>query len=306
MTALDTSARLAFNPTYLKLELDQLHSNKVPTQSVLSGAKYQQILGSIRAVGLLDPLVVVPRSQYEGGGYLVLDGWLRKVALREADLNSAQCRILTDCEGLTYNRQVKRLSAVQEHLLIVRAAEGGASMASLSQALGISAESTRDRLRMLDGICLEAVQLLADKPATRGLFKALQQMKPSRQTDVAQAMIDLRNYSVKFSLVMLHASPAELLAEDAQAHRQANAPSEARQRLQREMATVESNAKRLEETYGPNCLQLVVVKAYIRSLLENAKVVGWLARNRGDYLRELQLIAEIEVLDPVTWQSPKA
>jgi hypothetical protein len=125
-------------------------------------------------------------------------------------------------------------------------------------------------------------------------------MKPSRQIDVAQAMIDLRNYSVKFSLVMLHATPAELLAEDAQSRRQVNTSSEARHRLEREMAAVQLNAKRLEETYGPNCLQLVVVKAYIRSLLENAKIVGWLARNRGDYLRELQLIAEIEVLDPVT------
>jgi hypothetical protein len=111
-------------------------------------------------------------------------------------------------------------------------------------------------------------------------------------------MIDLRNYSVKFSLVMLHTTPAELLTEDAQARRQANSSSEARHRLRREMATVQSDAKRLEVAYGPSCLQLVVVKAYIRSLLGNAKIVGWLARNRGDYLRELQLISEIEVLDP--------
>jgi len=32
--------------------------------------------------------------------------------------------------------------------------------------------------------------------------------------------------------------------------------------------------------------------------MENAKIVGWLARNRGDHLRELQLIADIEGLDP--------
>lgn len=300
MTASNTSAKLAFKPTFLELELDQLHSNKALPQSVLSSAKYRQMLESIRAVGLLDPLVVVPRSQDEGGSYLVLDGLLRKAALLEADLNSARCWILTDREGLTYNRQVNRLSAVQEHRLIVRAAEGGASVASLSQALGISVESTRDRLRMLDGICPETAQLLADKPATRGLFKALQKMKPLHQIGVAQAMVDLRNYSVKFSLVMLQAAPAEMLAEDAQRRRQANTPSEARHRLQREMAAVQSNARRLEKTYGPDSLQLVAVKAYIRSLLENAKIVGWLARNQGDYLRELQLIAEIEALDPVT------
>jgi hypothetical protein len=300
MTASETSAKLASSSTYLELELDQLHSNKALPQSVLSGAKYRQILESIRAVGLLYPLVVVPRPKDECGGYSVLDGLLRKAALTEVDLTKAPCRILTDCEGLSYNRQVNRLSAVQEHRLIIRAADGGASMETLSHALGISVESIRDRLRMLDGICPEAVQLLADKPATRGLFQALQRMKPSRQIDVAQAIIDLQNYSVKFSLVMLHATPAELLTEDAQSRREVDTSTEARHRLQRELAAVQSNAKKLEETYGPNCLQLVVVKAYIRALLENAKIVGWLARNRGDYLRDLQLIAEIEVLDPAT------
>jgi hypothetical protein len=118
--------------------------------------------------------------------------------------------------------------------------------------------------------------------------------------DVAQAMIDLRNYSVKFSLVMLHGTPPELLTEDAQSRRQASTSSEARHHFQREMATIQSEAKRLEVEYGPNCLQLVVVKAYIRSLLGNARIVGWLARNRGSCLRELQLISEIEVLDPAT------
>ncbi|WP_457337170.1 plasmid partitioning protein RepB C-terminal domain-containing protein [Rhizobacter sp. P5_C2] len=300
MTASHPSAKLATNPNYLELELGQLHSNKALPQSVLSSAKYRQILESIRAVGLLDPLVIVPRPQDEGGGYSVLDGLLRKAALTEVDLTRALCRVLTDCEGLSYNRQVNRLSAVQEHRLIIRAADGGASMETLSQALGISVESIRDRLRMLDGICPEAVQLLADKPATRGLFHALQRMKPSRQIDVAQTTIDLQNYSVKFSLVMLHATPAELLTEDAQSRRQVNTSTEARHHLQREMAAVQSNAKQLGGTYGPNCLQLVVVKSYILALLENAKIVGWLARNRGDFLRELQSIAEIEMLDPAT------
>jgi ParB-like chromosome segregation protein Spo0J len=299
MNAPESPFKLAFDRNCVELDLDQLHGSKVLPKSVLISAKYRQILGSIRAVGLVEPLVVVPRSQDEGGGYLILDGLVRKAALLEDGHTSALCLISTDDEGLTYNRRINRLSVIQEHRMIVRAAEGGVSVATLSQALGISAESIRGRFRMLDGICAEAVQLLADKPATKGLFNALRQMKAFRQIDVARTMIDLGNYSVKFSLAMLHATPVEMLTDEAQSRAQANTQSEALRRLQREMAAVQSNAKRLDETYGPNSLQLVVVKTYIRSLLENAKIVGWLARNQGDYLRELQSIAEIEELGAV-------
>ena len=52
----------------------------------------------------------------------------------------------------------------------------------------------------------------------------------------------------------------------------------------------------LEESYGPANLQLVIIKNYIKSLLETARVVRWLAKFQREYLQQLQLIADVKTL----------
>jgi hypothetical protein len=107
--------------------------------------------------------------------------------------------------------------------------------------------------------------------------KRLTQMKLFRQIDVAQAMINRNNYTSKLTLAMLQATPPEQLTEAATAKGQRAGPTEALQRLQRELAAVQADTKLLEEGYGP---------ANVR----------WLAKTHAEYLRQLQLIAEIKHL----------
>jgi Mg2+ and Co2+ transporter CorA len=49
------------------------------------------------------------------------------------------------------------------------------------------------------------------------------------------------------------------------------------QRLQRERAVAQADAKFLEENYADSNLQLATIKAHIKTLLENANVARWLA-----------------------------
>ena len=72
--------------------------------------------------------------------------------------------------------------------------------------------------------------------------------------------------------------------------------SEALRRLERELAAVQADTKLLEESYGPANLRLVIIKTHIKSLLDNTNVVKWLAKFRGEYLQQLQLIADIKHL----------
>ncbi|MFZ2989706.1 plasmid partitioning protein RepB C-terminal domain-containing protein [Ideonella sp.] len=197
----------------------------------------------------------------------------------------------------TYNKGVNRLSVVQEHRMIVRAAERDVSVQQLADVLAVSPGAIRQQFKLLDGICSEAGSLLADKPATHGMFKVLKQMKPFRQIDVAQTMINLNNYTIKLALAMLQATPPEQLTEAATAKGQRAGPTEALQRLQRELAAVQADTKLLEEGYGPANLQLEIIKTYVgKTLLENAAVVRWLAKTHAEYLQQLQLIAEIKQL----------
>ncbi len=49
--------------------------------------------------------------------------------------------------------------------------------------------SIRRKVRLLDGICEEAVAILKDKPATGAVFDALRKMKTMRQIEAAELFL---------------------------------------------------------------------------------------------------------------------
>lgn len=292
-----TEMHLGFEKDCVDIPMGQLHYDiaKMPTRTRAS-VKYRQIVSSVRAIGLVEPIVVaLDRSDVRR--FLVLDGRMRLEALKELGAQFALCLISTDDEGYTYNKQVNRLSVIQEHRMILRAAERGVSVEQLSAVLNISASSIRDKFRLLDGICGEATAILADKPAAAGAFRILRKMKPFRQIDAAQTMVNLGDYSVKLVAALLQNTPTEQLTESAAAKSMSGAPVEALQRLERELSVLQADTKLLEESYGPSSLQLEIIKTHIgTTLLNNAAVVRWLARNKPDHLNQLQRIADIQQL----------
>ena len=69
-----------------------------------------RIEASLRAVGLIEPLIVFPME----GGYEILDGHLRYQILLDMGIESVPCLIGNEREAFTGNRMVNRLSASQE------------------------------------------------------------------------------------------------------------------------------------------------------------------------------------------------
>lgn len=66
--------------------------------------------------------------------------------------------------------------------------------------------------------------------------------------------------------------------------------------MERELVSLQSQVKSVEETYGVDNLHLTVAKGYVAKLLANTRVVRWLAQSRQEYLSEFQVIAEIETI----------
>jgi len=295
MERINKPLKLGFERDLVEVSLDLLLGSKLQPPTVRQSVKYSQIRASIKAIGIVEPLAVIPHPAHQGS-YMVLDGHLRLEALKELRSENALCLISKDDEAYTYNKRVNRLSAIQEHRMIVRAVDRGVSPETLADALDISKGAIIARFKLLDGICDGAIRLLADKPASRSMFNVLRQMKPLRQIDVSKSMIDLNNYSVKMAMAMLQATSPEQLLDEVRIKAQKSSSSETLNRLRRELAAVQADTKLLEERYGPDNLQLVIIKTYIKTLLENAKVVRWLARTHGEYLHQLQLIADLENL----------
>ncbi|CAG9257949.1 ParB domain-containing protein [Burkholderia diffusa] len=288
-----------FNHEWFDVPLAVLHPSKMLPAKVKESAKYAQIRSSVDVIGLVEPVVAIPHSSIPGH-FSILDGHLRVEALKDLGKAYARCLIAKDDEGLTYNKRVSRVAAIQQHNMILKVYESGVPIDRLAAALGLSPGTIRARFRMLDGVCEEAIRLLADKRVPCRVFAILRQMKPFRQIDVAHAMNNLDNYSGKFALAMLETTPDDQLVDGPRECATKSGTVEAIQRLERELAVLQADTKVIEENYGPDSLKLVVIKSYLMSLLDNARVVRWMAQFRPDYLKQLQTIAEVKSLAPVS------
>ena len=291
--------KLAFEAKGVHLDLAQL----VPLKSMRPGTKeskkYAQILRSVKAIGLVEA-PVVSRDPTNPGKFFLLDGHLRVEALGDLGIQQVECLIATDDETYTYNKRINRLVPVQEHLMVVRAIQRGVPEDQIAEALGLEVTSVRRRARMLDGICPEVVQLLTNAPCPFRVFDILRQMTSIRQIEAAELMLGQQNFTAVFARALLVATSENQLVPEARAKPQE--PSSAKEhiaRLERELVSLQSQIKSVEDDYGIDNLHLTVAKGYIAKLLGNARVVRWLAQNRHEYLGEFQTVAEIETVAPM-------
>jgi len=286
-----------FEANSVRIDLDAITPLKPLRPDVKMSAKYRQIVTSIRTVGLVEPPVVVADRSHPGA-YLLLDGLLRIEALGDAGESEVDCLVATDDEAFTYNKRINRLSAPQEHRMIVRAIERGVPEERLAQALGVNVSAIQRRARLMDGICPEAIELLKDAPCALTVFDTLRKMAPLRQVEAAELMIGHNNFSRPFAMAMLAATPEGQLAPTKRKPKSlSNAVTrEQVARLERELATLQVQTKAFEETYGLDNLHLTVAKAYLTKLLANVRAVRWLAQNKPEYLSEFQAIAELTSL----------
>jgi hypothetical protein len=260
--------------------------------------KYQQILASVRAIGLVENLVVTPSSKNDGT-YLLLDGLMRLEAIKDLGWTEVECLIATDDESYTYNKRISRIAAIQEHRMIIRAVERGVPEERIAQAMNIERSSLRRRFRLLEGICQEVVDQLADKPCPRKAFDLLRRMKPMRQIEAVELMRGQRDYSAPFLRAILAATPEDQLIRQRTRTKEQDVSREQIARLERELQATQRRTKDVQETYGEDNLQLIIAKNYLAKLLNSRRIAEWLATHQPDYLAEFQAIAEITSLGEI-------
>ncbi|WP_447873538.1 plasmid partitioning protein RepB C-terminal domain-containing protein [Serratia fonticola] len=283
-----------FDNDFISINIDLLHNSKELPDNVKISHKYNQIFMSIKEIGLIEPIVVF-RSK-ESSNVLILDGHLRVEALKDLGITDAHCLVAHEDDTYTYNKRVSRLTIVQEQKMLRKAVDSGVSINKLSVVLGASSDTLIGRIKLFDGIAEEVVTLLGDKHVPRALFIVLRKMKFDRQVEVVSFMISLDNYSKKFALSLLHATPTEQLVNNERSILEKKDIRKNLERLEKEMASVQIATKDIQEHYAANNLKLVVIQKYIKKLLDNAPVLHWLLENQPVYLTELKKISEFNTL----------
>ena len=275
--------------------LSSIISSKTLRPSVKGSQKYRQIAASIKAIGLVELPVVVASTEREGAYYL-LDGQLRVEALRDLGVTEVECLVSLDDESYTFNKRISRLAAVQEHHMIVRAVERGVPEDRIAAALNLSVATIRQRFRMLDGICPEAVGILSDKPCPMAVFNVLKRMRPLRQIQAAELLVGQNNYSSAFARSILAATASDQLVEQPPRDRERDGAREQIARLERELEATQRRTRCVEDTYGDDNLCLTLAQTYLNRLLSKPSLVEWLSVNHADYLTEFQSIAGLSSL----------
>jgi RepB plasmid partitioning protein/ParB-like nuclease domain len=293
----DTGVKFAFERESIVVAISQLVPLKTLRPGTKESKKYAQIVRSVRAIGLVEPPVVALDPK-RPGTYFLVDGHLRIEVLKDLGVTEVECLVSTDDETYTYNKRINRLVPVQEHRMIMRAVERGVPEDQIAEALGLEVTSVRRRSRMLDGICPDAIELLKESPCALAVFDILRQMTPIRQVEAADLMVGQSNFTAMFAKALLVATPERQLVEPRKRKPDgaSTITSEQIARMERELASLQSQVKSVEDTYGVDNLHLTVAKGYVAKLLANTRVERWLAQSRPEYLTEFQAVAEIETI----------
>jgi len=283
--------KTGFSDSTVRVALADLNLLRPVTDAVRRTRKYSQIIASIREIGMVEPLMITV-DQKAPGKFLVLDGHLRLEVLKELGEEDALCLVAIDDEAYTYNNRINRLAIIQEHKMILRAIERGVSEDRLAAALNVKIDSIRRKRRLLDGICEDAAALLEDKVVSIITFDTLKKMGPERQVEVAQNMVAMNKFTISYARTLLAGTPDSQLAAGRRRLKPRGVTDEQMVLMQRESATLDREFRLIEESYGPDHLDLVLAKGYIGRLLSNARVSRYLEQHHKDILSELLQIAE--------------
>lgn len=291
-----TGVSLGFDLEPLSISLENiLPSRKMPIGVAIS-KKFKQICSSIEEIGLIEPLSVTPVIP-ESAKHMLLDGHIRLVALHQLGYEKAPCLLAIDDEGYTYNNRINRISTIQEHLMIRRAVDRGVSMDRLAKALSIDVRAITQKIMLLDGVCMEAAEILKDRQFSPGITRALRKMKPTRQVECVELMISANNLTVAYSDALLAATPSHLMAESKTPKKLNGVSQEQIARMEREMANLQGQYKLIEQNYGQDVLNLVLVRGYLTKLLENKSVARYIQQRQPDVMLELERIIQISALE---------
>jgi len=283
----------AFGEDIIEMRLEQIIPVKLVTAGMKKSSKYKQILSSIKAVGIIEPLAI-KREKKGAKKFILLDGHLRLEALKQLGVPSVKCIISTDDETYTYNKYINRIAPVQEHRMILKAVERGVSEEKIAEALNIDPCSIAMKRDLLTGICPEVAEMLKEKIIGYAVFRELKKMKAIRQIESVKLMEGANNYTVNYAKMLLAATPQDQLLKPDKPKNFRGLTTEQLVRMETEMEQLQKEFKIVEESFGNDIVQHTLIKSYLRTLLKNKKVNNYLRRYHADMQNAFEtIIAEV-------------
>jgi ParB family transcriptional regulator, chromosome partitioning protein len=248
---------------------------------------YQRIEASLRAVGLIDPLIVYPLED----SYEILDGALRYRILLDLGVETVPCLIHDARDGFTSNRMVNQLSASQEMRMLRKSLEE-LDEKTIASALGMQGISHRLNKGLLAKLHDEVVKAFNTNKLNLQTAKELTNVKTDRQLEILKLMESCKDYSTTFARGLVLKTPVGKRAKANGAKTPWTRADEKKSQLLRKLQEAEQQQdfySGLYRQYTTNLLKLVI---YVRSLLANAEVRQHLTENHAELAGIFEQILE--------------
>jgi ParB-like chromosome segregation protein Spo0J len=289
----ESKAKVMFEMRTRVVELTQL----LPTKNIKQPEnlrRYRAVIASIQEIGLIEPLVVFPQAG--GKTWLVLDGHLRLLALKELRRIEAEVIVASEDERYTYNARINRLPPIQCHRMIVKAVRNGVKPERIAKALNMPLKTVNGLINLLDGINAEAAELLRDKQITADAIRLLRKVTGLRQIEIAELLVAANNFTKGYAEALVLGTPRDQLTAPEEEKKKAGMTTEEVARMEREMEALEQDFKAIETNYTDNMMGLTLARGYIKRLLENGKVLRFLSANHPDLAREFEALVSAEMV----------
>ena len=172
--------------------------------------------------------------------------------------------------------------------MIMKNIERGVCEARIAKALAVDVSYLRAKLRLFNGICPEVIDMLKDKDIHMNALTILKRMVPLRQIEAVELMVAMNKFTASYAQSLLAATPQAQLVDASRPKRVKGFTEKQMLLMQRESANLDRQFKLIEQTYGKDHLDLVLFNGYLTRLLDNARVLKFLAEHYAEILVEFQ------------------
>jgi ParB/RepB/Spo0J family partition protein len=247
--------------------------------------EYDRILATIKATGLIEPLIVFP----DGDDYVILDGVQRYRALLELGVEVVPCILGKRREAFTGNRMVNRVSPVQENRMIEQSMEE-LDEATIADALGIAGITHRLKKSLLKQLHPDVAAAFDKDKITRTCARELTSVKPARQKEIMSAMEGYKDYSIAFARTLILKTPPALRETRKRKHDPWDKTAQRKNDLLKQLAEAEQKHDFYSRLYKQYTVDLLRLAIFARELLSNTRVRQYLDKRHPAIVLRFQTV----------------
>jgi len=254
-------------------------------ERTVSKREYERILASIRAIGLIEPLIVFP----DGEDFVILDGRVRHRALLELGVEVVPCIIGMQREALTPNRMVNRVSPLQEHRMIKKSLEE-LDEQTIAGALGIASIGHRLKKALLEQLHPDVALAFDQGKVSRACAREMTFVKPVRQREILAAMHGYKDYSIVFARSLILKTPPDLRESRRRRSNPWNKKAQRKNELLKKLTEAEERHDFYSRLYRQYTVDLLRVAIYARSLINNIRLRAYMDQQFPDIVARFESV----------------